>query len=183
MKTKKIIKSVNESINDFDRSINRLKAVQKGKQIGESPWDKYAEFLEELEEYRALVKPEYVVDETAEIFKELDRTDDISETALNRLADRVFTTIRSKYVGQKTEDLTGGIGVDDVGRDAGLLVPLGGGGQAPLVSTEYQDAGIPKAISAEDKAKVEAAIAVLNELGFADIANQIAAALQGLEAV
>lgn len=176
MKRKQLSKDINESIHDFDKAVNRLKAVKKEKQTGASQWDKYAEFLEELEDYR-IATPSNPVDETAEIFKELDRTDDISETALNRLADRVFTTIRSKYVGQKTEDLTGGIGVDDVGRDAGLMVPLGSGGNASMVTAKYEDPGIPKAISDEDKAKIEAAIAILNELGFADIANQVSAIL------
>ena len=114
------------SIENFNRSLNRLKdkRVSEQKILLEKKWDEKIKLIEEFEEYRDLFKKELIkedkVDESVEIYRE---PSDINETAINSLADRIVRTIRSIY---KSEDLDGGIGVDDVGRDAGLLVPLGG---------------------------------------------------------
>lgn len=171
------------SIENFNRSLNRLKdkRVSEQKILLEKKWDEKIKLIEEFEEYRDLFKKELIkedkVDESVEIYRE---PSDINETAINSLADRIVRTIRSIY---KSEDLDGGIGVDDVGRDAGLLVPLGGSAGTAFVDTKFEDPAIPKAVSSEDKAKIEMAAEVLIRLGQPDLANQINSFVQELQTV
>jgi hypothetical protein len=152
----------------------------------EKRWEEQIKLIEELEEYSYLLETASpVVDEsTIEIYTESVEPDkkeeiDFNESVINRLADRIVKTIRSTAVRGKTEDLDGGIGVDDIGRDAGLLVPLGGGGNAALV--EPNDPEASKTATPEAIDHLKQSIEVLKKLGYHGKAGELGSVVSQLQ--
>ena len=163
-------------IDKFDRAYFGLRSRLSRKRPGseEIARDDYIRFLEDLDEYEKSLRDDLPeadeLQESQEDFKPVEESE-IDESLITRLTEKIMASMRAKK-----EDMDGGIGIDDIGMPLPKLV-----GDGPISAPKLDDPAIPKSISQDNKAKVEAAANVLIELGFNDLANQMHIAIQDLE--
>lgn len=156
-------KKQKDIVEDFLTIAGKLKSCRSLKRFGEEKeWREYAQLLETLDEYKKIISPvTNEIKEDFEIYEE--KKSDSNEELIYKLTERIIEAIKSR---SKSEDLDGGIGVDDVGRDAGLMVPLGGGAEVPMISSpRMDDPALSKAISQESFDKLKDAVEVLKSVG------------------
>lgn len=165
-------------IDKFDRAYFGLRSRLSRKRPGseEIARDDYIRFLEDLDEYEKSLRDDLPeiddLQESQDNFKPVEESE-IDESLITRLTEKIMASMRAKK-----EDLDGGIGIDDIGMPLPKLV-----GDGPISAPKLDDPAIPKSISQENKAKVEAAANVLIEMGFNDLANQMHIAIQDLEVI
>ena len=165
-------------IDKFDRAYFGLRSRLSRKRPGseEIARDDYIRFLEDLDDYEKSLRDDLPetdnFQESQDNFKPVEESE-IDESLITRLTEKIMASMRAKK-----EDMDGGIGIDDIGMPLPKLV-----GDGPISAPKLDDPAIPKSISQENKAKVEAAANVLIEMGFNDLANQMHIAIQDLEVV
>jgi hypothetical protein len=170
-----------DSVDKFTKSVDRLKSCRLHRRINEdNDWSQHATMLDYIEDYREVIKSQLTpVEETVVVMQE-PYQQEIDESVINKLTDRIIATMKKKY----TEDIDGGIGVDDIGRDAGLLVPLGGGGQAPLVEPpKLDDPAIPKTLSQESYDQLRNSVEILKTMGAETEASLLETFLSSVEVI
>ena len=164
-------------IDKFDRAYFGLRSRLSRKRPGseEIARDDYIRFLEDLDEYEKSLRDDLPVDELQESQNDFNPVEnlEIDESLITRLTEKIMASMRAKK-----EDMDGGIGIDDIGMPLPKLV-----GDGPISAPKLDDPAIPKSISQDNKAKVEAAANVLIEMGFNDLANQLHIAIQDLEVI
>jgi hypothetical protein len=165
-------------IDKFDRAYFGLRSRLSRKRPGseEIARDDYIRFLEDLDDYEKSLRDDLPetdeLQESQEDYKPVEAFE-IDESLITRLTEKIMASMRAKK-----EDMDGGIGIDDIGMPLPKLV-----GDGPISAPKLDDPAIPKSISQENKAKVEAAANVLIEMGFNDLANQMHIAIQDLEVI
>lgn len=159
-------------VDEFLSLSGKLKSCRSLKLLGEEKeWREYAQLLESIDEYKKMIsvtpytkEVPRILKEDVESYKQKSQSINSNEELLQKMTDRIIDILKS--YNSKSEDLDGGIGVDDVGRDAGLMVPLGGGSEVPMVSSpRMDDPAISKAISQESFDKLKDAVEVLKSVG------------------
>lgn len=168
-------------LEDFDKSYNRLRSKSMRLSQKDSEWSRQLKFLEEVDDYKSkledIAKRCHKSEVRESIYKEPQvPAVDISETAINRLVDRVVKTIRSSY---KTEDL----GVDTaIGKnDTGATVPLPQ--SIGMVSASDTSNIKGQSISQESYDHLQAAIEVLRSLGYEGQAGDLTNLIGDLEVI
>ena len=165
-------------IDKFDKAYFGLRSRLSRKRPGseEIARDDYIRFLEDLDDYEKSLRDDLPetdeLQESQDIYKPVEDFE-IDESLITRLTEKIMASMRAKK-----EDMDGGIGIDDIGMPLPKLV-----GDGPISAPKLDDPAIPKSISQDNKAKVEAAANVLIEMGFNDLANQLHIAIQDLEVI
>lgn len=149
-------------IKDFDKAYTKLKSRSPKSRFKDSEWSDYGKFLEDMEEYRDRLKSTTKELVTEEVIYNEPKTEEISETVINKLTDRILDSLKTKY--QKEDisvDAAGSIGRDDTGMAVKLAAPLGGA-EHSLVEPNDPRSNV---VSQESYDHLKSSIDVLRTLG------------------